>query len=328
MNLDNIGFYTLSEDRAKTISHTSPLMRCELIITDRCNFKCPYCRGVASHLRGDMRLSQIFLTIDSWAKNELVNIRFSGGEPTLHPYLVDIVDYAKAKGVYRIALSTNGSADIEYYKNLIDCGVNDFSISLDACCASFGEVMNGGIKGTWLKAVENIKELSKHTYVTVGMVFNEKNVTQALEAIHFADSLGVADIRVISSAQYNRAMGFLTKLPKDILEKYPILKYRVNRAAQGRQVRGLQHGDCNKCFLVLDDVATIKRYNYPCIIYMREGGEPISKGSKWLRESRLQWHKKHNPFEDDICKGNCLDVCIDFNNKCMKAAQDDQREDK
>ena len=36
MNLKNIGFYTLTDDRAKNTSATSPMYRCEMIVTDRC----------------------------------------------------------------------------------------------------------------------------------------------------------------------------------------------------------------------------------------------------------------------------------------------------
>ena len=38
--LENIGFYTLSDERAANTSDTSPMQRCEIILTDRCNFKC------------------------------------------------------------------------------------------------------------------------------------------------------------------------------------------------------------------------------------------------------------------------------------------------
>ena len=45
-NLKNIGFYTLSDERAANVSDTSQMKRCEMIITEYCNFKCPYCRGL------------------------------------------------------------------------------------------------------------------------------------------------------------------------------------------------------------------------------------------------------------------------------------------
>lgn len=46
MKLEDIGFYTLSDARALSASEYSPLMRCELIVTSRCNFrkKCRYSR--------------------------------------------------------------------------------------------------------------------------------------------------------------------------------------------------------------------------------------------------------------------------------------------
>jgi molybdenum cofactor biosynthesis enzyme MoaA len=316
--LEDIGFYTLSDKRAKGISMISPMMRGELIITDRCNFQCPYCRGVKGELSGDMALYKIMGTIDLWAESSLENIRFSGGEPTLHEALYEAVLYAKDKGVKRIAISTNGSATLKYYKNLIRAGVNDFSISLDACCSLYGSKMNGGAAGMWERSVDNIKALSKLTYVTVGMVFNEHNVSEAVEAIKFADSLGVADIRVISSAQYNEAMDFLKELPCSLVEKYPILQYRINRAVSGKNVRGMTDQDSNKCYIVLDDIATIKDSHYPCIIYLREGGKPISRGSNRLRQTRYVWHRNHNILKDDICRNNCLDVCVDFNNRCQE----------
>ena len=108
--LENIGFYTLCDDRARNASDTSPLWRAELIITDRCNFNCVYCRDVNEDSKGDIRLIDACSTIKNWAKGGLKHIRFSGGEPTLHPQLTNMVVWAKREGIERIAISTNGSA--------------------------------------------------------------------------------------------------------------------------------------------------------------------------------------------------------------------------
>ena len=45
MRLEEIGFYTLSDERAKNVSSTSRMQRTEMLVTGRCNFSCPYCRG-------------------------------------------------------------------------------------------------------------------------------------------------------------------------------------------------------------------------------------------------------------------------------------------
>ena len=67
--------------------------------------------------------------------------------------------------------------------------------------------------------------------------------------------------------------------------------------------------------LVLDDSVVAGDYHFPCVIYMRERGNAIGKTSPLMRKERAKWFEEHNCFEDAICKKNCLDVCIEYNNK-------------
>ena len=312
--LDDIGFYTLSDKRAKTSSSSSRLMRCEILLTDRCNLRCPYCRGLQKELQGEMSLTYAQYVLGLWIDNGLQNIRFSGGEPTLYPFLKSLVRGCKKSNVKRIAISTNGTQSLDFYKELVDLGINDFSISLDSGCCSISNKMTGGIP-SFDKVSKNIEYLSWYNYVTVGVVFTETNVDTAIETVKYVDSLDPSDIRVISSAQYNKALGSLINLPKDILKRHPILKYRVTNFAKGRNVRGIKKEDTNKCYLVRDDVAVAGKYHFPCIIYMREGGLPIGEMKENFRQEREDWFKKHDTHKDKICLKNCLDVCIDYNNK-------------
>lgn len=324
MKLENIGFYTLSDERAENTSETSQMKRCEMIINDYCNFKCPYCRGLADRVfddrkRKELTLEEIKRNIDLWCDNEpLENIRFSGGEPTYHRNIVEVVAYAKEKGIKRIAISTNGSNKPEMYRKLLDAGCNDFSISLDACDALTGDVMAGGIIGSWKKVVENIKWISKETYVTVGVVLEPGNVGKFIDIVNFADALGVADIRVIPSAQWDEPLDELTEIAEDVKDRHPILKYRVNNFIAGKRIRGLSEGDAKSCPLVLDDSVIAGQDHYPCVIYMREQGQPIGVVSESMRAERVEWFNTVNPHDDEICKRNCLDVCVDYNRKAAQ----------
>ena len=315
MKLEEIGFYTLSDSRAENSSVDSRLMRCELILTDACNFKCPYCRGLRSDIKGTMPFDRAVEVIDLWGDHHLKNIRFSGGEPTIYPNIVKLVEHAKKRGIERIAMSTNGSADMSLYCQLIEAGVNDFSISLDACCSSRGEQMSGGIVGAWEKVIENIKAISKLTYVSVGVVITEDTFKDLRSIVAFADDLGVADIRIIPSAQFDAFLDTAKDVDLDILNKHPILKYRVENIVRNRHVRGISDEDSNRCGLVLDDMLIAGDYHFPCVIYMREQGNAIGKVGPNMRQERLEWAKKHDTHCDPICKKNCLDVCIDYNNK-------------
>ena len=104
-------------------------------------------------------------------------------------------------------------------------------------------------------------------------------------------------------------------LPEDLLERHPILKYRVKNYLGGKSIRGMGEHDCHKCKLVLDDMAIAGDYHFPCIIYLRQHGGAIGKVSGRMREERLKWYEGHDCYNDSICRENCLDVCVDFNNK-------------
>ena len=321
MKLESIGFYTLSDERCRNTSEHSQMMRGEIILTEYCNFRCPYCRGLDAKIYGDRKIKQLSLAevqriIDLWCQPlPLKNIRFSGGEPTLHKNIVEIVAYAKNKGVERIAISTNGSNKMELYRALVGAGVNDFSISLDACCADDGDKMAGGIHGAWEVVTNNIREISKLAYVTVGIVLTPENVQRTVDTVLLADKLGVADIRIISAAQWNKPLEGLSVIPQEVLDRHPILRYRVQNFSEGQNVRGMKETDSSHCAIVLDDSAIAGNLHFPCIIYMREKGDPIGMINDKMRQERLEWFKNHNCLEDPICSRNCLDVCRDYSNR-------------
>lgn len=319
--LKSIGFYTLSDDRTRNTSERSQMKRAELIITEYCNFTCAYCRPIQASAFGDRKIKQMSLdeiktTIDYWrAGQPLENIRFSGGEPTLHHSIKDAVAYAKAKGIKRIAISTNGSNKLYLYKELVDLGTNDFSVSLDGCCAEDVNAMAGGVKGAFEAITSNIEALSKLAYLTVGIVLTPENVAGAIGTIRLADKLDVSDIRVIPSAQYNKPIEALGQLEEEILARHPILRYRVERFKKGEHVRGMKAADSPRCAIVLDDSIVAGGHHYPCVISFREHGAPIGKVGPNMRAERAAWFREHNCLEDPICKANCLDCIVWANNK-------------
>jgi MoaA/NifB/PqqE/SkfB family radical SAM enzyme len=322
MKLEEIGFYTLSDARVHQVSETSPMWRTEMILTPRCNFACTYCRGLRKDCygegdKGDMPYETAITVLDNWMKYGLKNVRFSGGEPTCYKRLPELVHYCKKNGVERIAVSTNGSAIFELYELLIVMGVNDFSISLDACCASHAQKM-AGVDFHFERVVENIRKIAAKTYVTVGVVLNQDNINELKDVVQFAHNLGVADIRVISAAQYNETLQGVIGIPQEILDAHPILKYRVENVKKGRHVRGLGPDNCNRCHLAWDDSVVAGRYHFPCVIHMREGGDPIGEIGPNMRAERIAWAKTHNTHADPICNKNCLDVCSQYNDFVQK----------
>ena len=84
-----------------------------LEITQSCNFDCPVCFASAGtdqqhqHLSFETVKQMIHTLLKSEGKVELIQI--SGGEPTVHPQILDIIAYAKNTGrIHTILLNSNG----------------------------------------------------------------------------------------------------------------------------------------------------------------------------------------------------------------------------
>lgn len=313
MKLEEIGFYTLSDERALKSTERTRLERCELLLTRRCNFACPYCRHVGPP---DASFDEAAAVVEYWLDENCRNMRFSGGEPTFWKHLRELVILARAGGAERVAISTNGGASIEKYAALITAGANDFSVSLDACCASIAGEMTG--RDDVVEHVKNsIRFLAPRVYTTIGTVVTPTNIDAVLEVVDFARKVGVADVRIIPSAQWNGKI-IPAGMTWEVLSRFPILKYRWSNFQRGRPFRGIGFADSGVCRLALDDMAVSDGWHYPCIIYLREGGAPIGKIGPETRHDRGMWVLRHDSSRDEICRRNCLDVCVDFNNRAAE----------
>jgi len=264
-----------------------------------------------------MPVGRALFVLGQWLAQGLKNIRFSGGEPMLYKGLDWLVHYVANGGCEKIAISTNGSFPLERYLELVETGVNDFSVSLDACCAADCGKMSGtqSVK-IWERITQNIYELAKRTYVTVGVVLTDDNLLNLNGIVKFAHELGVADIRIIPAAQNGNMIAGVEALDPEIVAAHPILAYRVENILQGKPVRCIQEYDSHRCYIPIDDSVVCGNFHFPCVIYMREQGEPIGEIGPNMRAERIAWSETHNTFLDPICRANCLDVCVDHNNKC------------
>jgi MoaA/NifB/PqqE/SkfB family radical SAM enzyme len=204
---------------------------------------------------------------------------------------------------------------LDRYLKLLELGVNDFSISFDACCSAECGTMCG-VGGKFERICHTIRELSKLTYVTVGVVLTDDNADHLAGIVQKAHDLGVADIRIIPAAQNGDMVKGVQGLSSDVLEAHPILNYRVTNMKAGEPVRGHVEEDVDRCYIPIDDSVVCGRYHLPCVIYLREMGEPIGVIGPNMRQERIEWAKNHRPKSDPICCKNCLDVCIAHNNMC------------
>ena len=100
------GFCPLTERRCRRSSSTARLARCDLVVTGRCSFPCPYGR---SNEELHLPTAQANEVIRLWARRRLFALLFTGGEPALRPELMQLVEYAKKLRIPRVGVAANGA---------------------------------------------------------------------------------------------------------------------------------------------------------------------------------------------------------------------------
>ena len=83
-------------------------------VNNACNLDCPLCfANAGTHYAQngfELTYDQVNFMLDKFVAAEGTPevVQFSGGEPTLHPRLIDFVELAKSKGIEYVMVNTNG----------------------------------------------------------------------------------------------------------------------------------------------------------------------------------------------------------------------------
>lgn len=103
-------------------------------ITDRCNFRCVYCRSGETDIPGAERLSfdEYERLVRILVEMGIRKVRVTGGEPLVRPGVGEFLARLKALGVRDLSLTTNGYTLAERLDGLIAAGLDRINISLDS----------------------------------------------------------------------------------------------------------------------------------------------------------------------------------------------------
>lgn len=78
-------------------------------VNSTCNMDCPLCFSTAGP-GFNLTLEEVEAILDDFVRTEGTPevVQFSGGEPTIHPQIIDFVKAAKARGIRFVMINTNG----------------------------------------------------------------------------------------------------------------------------------------------------------------------------------------------------------------------------
>jgi len=125
-------------------------------LTDRCNLRCVYCmpkEGLQWQPRADqLSAEEIVRVAETAAQGGVKRIRLTGGEPLVHPDVVEIVRrIASIPEIEEVSLTTNAMLLERLAQPLADAGLRRVNISLDSLDADrFRRITRGGdINRVW-----------------------------------------------------------------------------------------------------------------------------------------------------------------------------------
>lgn len=98
-------------------------------LTRECNQNCRFCSNPTNENRLDME--RAIRLIDGFIENGYAGLIFTGGEPTLCPFLPDLISYAAERGIpNRIITNAQKICEPEYFESLYAAGLRNLNISI------------------------------------------------------------------------------------------------------------------------------------------------------------------------------------------------------
>ncbi len=301
--------------------------RMDLALTYRCQNDCPHCYVERPKDFPEMSTEQWKRVIDRCWEQGIPHLTFTGGEATLWPDLVELVQYAEDLGLIT-GLQTNGRKlrDRAYLDQLLLAGLDHIQITLESHDPAIHDEMVG-VQGAWQETVEGIRTVvDADVYMMTNTTMTTANIDGIEETIAFAASLGVPTFGCNSLIYSGSAVAVGSGIPEGELE--PVLE-RVKEATQEHHMRLIWYTPTQYC--ELDPVGmelgikgcTAARYNMcvepngdvlACQSYYVSLGNILADRwetiwehelARYLRNRDFMMEKCHDCPDQILCGGGC-----------------------
>jgi pyrroloquinoline quinone biosynthesis protein E len=191
-----------------------PPMAVLLELTHRCPLQCPYC---SNPLQMDQAKSE--LTTDEWksvlgqaAKLGVLQVHFSGGEPTVRQDLAELIRHAREVGLYSNLITSGVAATKARLDEMAAAGLDHVQLSIQDSDAETAEKI-GNYAGAQAKKLAFAKWVREAGLpLTINAVVNRHNIDRVGEMIDLAVSLDAARVEIANVQYYGWALKNLEAL--------------------------------------------------------------------------------------------------------------------
>jgi len=206
-------------------------------ITRACNLRCKHCyESAGSKAKDELPDDKVLEGIETISRASVSSIAFSGGEPTLHPSILDFIGAARDRGIY-VAVATNGYSfsDANRAREFKRAGLSFAQVSLDGLSPEVHDAFRG-VPGSWEHAVAAIKNcVAEDLTVCVSTTVTRYNQGEIPAMLDLARSLGVKWYMLYNFIPTGRGMDMVSQdlTPDDRRE---LLETAFQANCEGMQV--------------------------------------------------------------------------------------------
>ena len=194
-------------------------------LTNTCNFSCAWCyAGCQNKSRTPKIMSRdmAFEIADRLIGWGIKQITLSGGEPTIVPYLLDLIKHSSSNGVITNIISNTYLIDEDFARRLRESGLYQIETNLDSIRPDIHDEVRG-VAGAHAQAMNAIKILSSTGIKVVAqMVVTKDNQDEVSSVFKLARELGASRFRVSNPIGYPELApddfyGFLDQLTEEMI---------------------------------------------------------------------------------------------------------------
>jgi cyclic pyranopterin phosphate synthase len=149
-----------------TDSHGRAIADLRVSITDRCNYRCVYCRtGNEGAQYAELPIADYLRMVRIFVEMGIEKVRLTGGEPLLRKGLSELIrELADLRTVHGkpldLAVTTNGHLLAGQAQQLKDAGLNRITVSMDAVDAeTFARITR--VPGSFHRVLQGIQEAQR-----------------------------------------------------------------------------------------------------------------------------------------------------------------------
>ncbi|MCB9838004.1 MAG: GTP 3',8-cyclase MoaA [Phycisphaeraceae bacterium] len=173
-----------------------------LSLTDRCNFRCVYCMDPDVRFMRRMDLltdSQMTRLVRVCAALGVRRVRLTGGEPTLHPTLTELIADLRAIGLDDLSMTTNGAVatrdELAAYRR---AGIDRLTVSIDSLREDRFARITRSVSGVArvIRTVEDAIEVGLTPVKVNAVVIRGFNDDEVVDFAQLSRRFGV-DVRLI-----------------------------------------------------------------------------------------------------------------------------------